>query len=149
MLLSNLTSHYIFFGISIYFSYFRLQLLQSPQHKLLKKFSGAHCLVPRAARGNPEPVLGSSAMWGWTKRKILYLLPVLNLTDPMAACSPPAQQPGLALRWAGGIQCCGANYYGILMDLGVYQSFLPPDLKHPWERARNCRNFGGFESFWV
>lgn len=143
MLLLNLTTHYIFFGISIYLSYFRLQLLQSPLYKLLKEFplfSGAHCLIS----------LGQfQCNMGWTKRKLIYLLPLLGISDPMAASSPPAQQLGLALRWAGCSQCCAAKYSGILMDFCVYQSSLPPDLKHSWEQAKHCRNFGGFKSFWV
>lgn len=70
-----------------------------------------------------EPALGQFQC-GWAKRKLLYVLPVLDLTDPvldlsdpMAASSPPAQQPGLALRRAGCIQCCVANTwncYGFL-----------------------------------
>lgn len=146
MLLLNLTTHYIFFRISIHVSYFRLQLLQPPQHKLLNKFplsSGARC-------SSPEPVLGwFLCNMGLNKKKTSLFISSFRCKWYHGCLQPsPGQQLGLALRWAGCIQCCVANYYGILMDLCVYQSSLPPNLKHPREQRGHCRYFGGFK-YWV
>lgn len=120
-LLLNLTTPYIFFGISTYLSYFRLQLPQSPQYKLLKEFPFP--LVPIAPSpeqpGNPELGAGSSAMWGCTKRKLLYLLPLVGVSDPKAACT--AAGAGSQVSWLQPVLCCQ-----LLEFLWICLPKLPP-----------------------
>lgn len=99
-------------------------------------------LLSRASRDPPvgkAPELWVGSVQGGAeqkeqKRKLLDLLPVCDASDPMAA---------RAGRWAACIQWCQLlwNSYG-----SVCLPKLPPDLKHPWEQARHCRDFGGFKS---
>lgn len=77
---------------SLYFLWnINTSIMLSPQYKLPKKFplfSGAHCSSPEqpgSVGKTPELWGGFSARWGCTKRKLLDLLPVWDVSDPMAA----------------------------------------------------------------
>lgn len=118
-----------------------------------RNFPFLWCPLPHLQSSQAVSV-GKPRAWAWSqcnvglnKEKTSLFIATFRCKWSHGCLQPPAQQLGLALRWAGCRQCCVANYWNFYGF--VYQSVLPPDLKHLWEQARCCRNFGGFKSFWV
>lgn len=145
MFLLNLTTHYIFFGISIYSSYFHLSR-NFPRAPPLSLVLIAHLQSIQAVSGGKAPELWVGSVQGGAepkeqKTKLLDLLPAWDVSDALAGSQMSCLHPVL---------CCQLlwNFYGFV----CLPKLPPPDLNHPWEQERHCRNWGDLnppEFSWV